>query len=97
MIDSRLNRETRTRWILDMLATRGPMTPAEIAEQLGLTVRHAQLVVRELGAQGLVYPAPGRRGHGRRGRLPTRWEADRKSRYAQDLWAQSHYRLRGKR
>lgn len=67
-----------------MLATRGPMTPAEIAEQLGLTVRHAQTVVRELGKEGWIYPAPGRRGYGRRGRAPTRWDADRQSRYAQD-------------
>jgi predicted ArsR family transcriptional regulator len=84
--DRRLKPEIRDRWIVDMLAYRGPMDVAEIGHQLGLSVRHMQGVVRELRKAGAIEIAPGRRGLGRRGRLPTLYRVveDRQSRYAQD-------------
>jgi predicted ArsR family transcriptional regulator len=74
MTDRRLNRETRTRWIVDMLKRRGRMTAPEIGHQLGLSVRHAQVVVRELRQDGLIRPAPACLGNGRAGRRPTPYE-----------------------
>jgi len=74
MNDSRLNRETRTEWIVQMLRERRRMTPAEIAHQLGLTVQHAQGVVRQLRRDGIIRPAPAYLGNGRTGRRPTRYE-----------------------
>lgn len=74
MTDSRLSASVRERWIVDMLRDRGPMTPAEIAEQLAFTVDHARVVLRQMRARGVVRCMAGRWEREMRGRPPTRYE-----------------------
>lgn len=74
MTDRRLSAETREVWIIEYLRSAGSATPQDIAHQLALTVAHTRTVVRDLSIGGKIRPAPGRRGLGRRGRLPTRYE-----------------------
>ncbi|MCC6535250.1 MAG: hypothetical protein IT531_22105, partial [Burkholderiales bacterium] len=54
MIDSRLNRETRTEWLLGYLSEAGEATAAQIAEQMGWSIQHTREVMTELETAGMV-------------------------------------------
>ena len=54
MIDSRLNRETRTEWLLDYLRRAGEATAMQVALQMGWTHGHAHQVLSELETAGKV-------------------------------------------
>ncbi len=58
MIDSHLNREMRERLVVEALRRRGPMHPAQIGDQLGLSIKRARLVVCELRRAGVIRPTP---------------------------------------
>lgn len=57
MIDSHLDRPTRRRLVVAALRLHGPLHSAQIADQLGLCVKRARLVVCELRRQGVIRPA----------------------------------------
>lgn len=69
MIDSRLNRETRTEWLLSYLSETGEATAAQIAEQMGWSVQHTHKVMTELETAGLI---------SRERRGPTYWGQGRR-------------------
>ncbi len=78
-----LRRRDRDQQVLDYLhRVNAPVTAADVGDACGISKKHAHFVLTGLLDRGLVHTAPGRRGLGRRGRLPTRFEADRQSRYA---------------
>ncbi|MCC7123028.1 MAG: hypothetical protein IT493_15850 [Gammaproteobacteria bacterium] len=54
MTDSRLDRETRTQWLLDYLMQAGEATAQQVATQMGWTHGHAHVVLSELEAAGKV-------------------------------------------
>lgn len=56
MIDSHMNRATRERLVVAALRGRGPMHPAQIADEIGLSVKRARLVVCELRRGGVIRP-----------------------------------------
>lgn len=82
-----LRRRDRDQQVLAYLRRSAePVTVADVSAACGISPRHAYTVLTVLRKAGEIEPAPGRRGTGRRGRLPTRYQVadDRQSRYAQD-------------
>jgi DNA-binding IclR family transcriptional regulator len=60
--DAQVQTLARALTLVDLLATRGPLTSEQLAEEIGVSHRQVNRLLLELRRAGWVEPAPERRG-----------------------------------